>query len=616
MSYVFPWLWKVESRRLLWLLGLTFALIVTFQYVELPYSISSLFSSTKMPVSRNSTSLIGDRKHHNYHNLPPPMVPSFSQNNATLVDDSDKEVEVDKIFDKEAAFQPSLPTSNWSPVKENATAPAASVEAPAALPGLRPSPVKDNATVHLPSAKAPAALPGLNHSPLKQNATLPTTSKVHDKNSTKEDVGDASPVVRFVPDIKENAKTTDSGVMSIYEMSKQLRRNRISNNRLAKKPKWVTKPDLELLQAKHEIENAPIDDKDPILYAPLYHNVSIFKRSYEMMEKMLKVYVYKEGDKPIMHTPRLGGIYSSEGWFMKLIESNNKYVTKDATKAHLFYLPFSSQMLEETLYVKNSHSHRNLIKYLKGYIDFISIKYPFWNRTSGADHFLAACHDWAPSETRKHFSNSIRALCNSDVKEGFVFGKDTSLPETYVRDPKKPLSNIGGKSASKRPTLAFFAGQPDHGYVRPILLSYWANNKDPDLKIFGKLPRSKGNKNYRQFMKTSKYCICAKGYEVNSPRVVEAIFYDCVPVIISDNFVPPFFEVLKWESFAVFVLEKDIPNLKKILMSISERRYKQLQMRVKRVQKHFLWHVKPEKYDMFHMILHSIWFNRVFQISV
>lgn len=304
MSYVFPWLWKVESRRLLWLLGLTFALIVTFQYVELPYSISSLFSSTKMPVSRNSTSLIGDRKHHNYHNLPPPMVPSFSQNNATLVDDSDKEVEVDKIFDKEAAFQPSLPTSNWSPVKENATAPAASVEAPAALPGLRPSPVKDNATVHLPSAKAPAALPGLNHSPLKQNATLPTTSKVHDKNSTKEDVGDASPVVRFVPDIKENAKTTDSGVMSIYEMSKQLRRNRISNNRLAKvhhdlvmilsylrcsisiitcffylqKPKWVTKPDLELLQAKHEIENAPIDDKDPLLYAPLYHNVSIFKR--------------------------------------------------------------------------------------------------------------------------------------------------------------------------------------------------------------------------------------------------------------------------------------------------------------------------------------------------
>lgn len=230
--------------------------------------------------------------------------------------------------------------------------------------------------------------------------------------------------------------------------------------------------------------------------------------------------------------------------------------------------------------------------------------------------YVFCWHFQAPSETRKHFAKSIRALCNSDVKEGFIFGKDTSLPETFVRDPKKPLSNLGGKSASQRPLLAFFAGKPDHGYLRPILLSYWGNNKDPDMKIFGKLPRTKGNKNYLQFMKTSKYCICAKGFEVNSPRVVEAIFYDCVPVIISDNFVPPFFEVLNWESFALFVPEKDIPNLKKILMSIPERRYRQMQMRVKKVQKHFLWHVKPEKYDMFHMILHSVWFNRVFQISV
>lgn len=638
MRREFPGLWKVvESRRLLWLLGLTFALIVTFQYIELPNTISSLFSSTKLPFSRN-----GDGEHKSSRNLAPAMAPSFPQKNASLVDDSsggggdDEEVEVDKIFDsggnataptvspsqvKENATAPNVspsqvkenataPAVSPSQVKENATAPVTSAEPPAALPR-----VKENATAPVASAKPPAAVPTLNRSPVKENAT---TSQVEDKNSTKTDVGSASPpVVRFVPDVKEYSKTPDSRVMSISDMSKQLRRNRITHNRLAKKPKWVTKPDLELLQAKYEIENAPIDDKDPLLYAPLYRNVSIFKRSYELMEKMLKVYVYKEGDKPIMHSPILRGIYASEGWFMKLIESNNnKFVTKDASKAHLFYLPFSSRMLEVTLYVQDSHSHRNLVQYLKDYIDSISVKYPFWNRTSGADHFLAACHDWAPSETRNVFAKSIRALCNSDVKEGFVFGKDTSLPETFVRDPKKPLSSIGGKSASQRPTLAFFAGKPDHGYLRPILLSYWGNNKDPDLKIFGKLPRTKGNKNYLQFMKTSKYCICAKGFEVNSPRVVEAIFYDCVPVIISDNFVPPFFEVLNWEAFALFVAEKDIPNLKKILMSVSERRYRQMQMRVKRVQKHFLWHVQPEKYDMFHMILHSVWFNRVSQISV
>lgn len=207
----------------------------------------------------------------------------------------------------------------------------------------------------------------------------------------------------------------------------------------------------------------------------------------------------------------------------------------------------------------------------------------------------------------------IRSLCNADAKEGFVFGKDVSLPETYVRTPKKPLRDVGGKPPSQRSILAFFAGNM-HGYLRPILLKHW-ENKDPDMKIFGHLPNVKGKMSYVQYMKSSKYCICAKGYEVNSPRVVEAIFYECVPVIISDNFVPPFFETLNWESFAVFVLEKDIPRLKDILVSIPQRRYLQLQLHVKKVQQHFLWHPKPVRYDMFHMVLHSIWFNRVFHVN-
>lgn len=83
-------------------------------------------------------------------------------------------------------------------------------------------------------------------------------------------------------------------------------------------------------------------------------------------------------------------------------------------------------------------------------------------------------------------------------------------------------------------------------------------------------------------------------------------------MIISDNFVPPFFEILDWETFAIFVAEKDIPNLKDILFAIPEKKYRRMQRRVKMTQKHFLWHEKPVKYDLFHMILHSVWFNRVF----
>lgn len=112
------------------------------------------------------------------------------------------------------------------------------------------------------------------------------------------------------------------------------------------------------------------------------------------MEQRLKVYIYREGSRPVFHQPVLKGIYASEGWFMRLLESNKHFVTRNPKKAHLFYLPFSSRMLEETLYVPNSHSHKNLIAYLKNYLDMIVTKYPFWNRTGGADHFLVACHDW------------------------------------------------------------------------------------------------------------------------------------------------------------------------------------------------------------------------------
>lgn len=83
------------------------------------------------------------------------------------------------------------------------------------------------------------------------------------------------------------------------------------------------------------------------------------------MERTLKIYIYKEGKKPIFHLPILKGLYASEGWFMKLVQGNRRFLVKDPRKAHLFYMPFSSRMLEYTLYVRNSHNRINLRLYMK-----------------------------------------------------------------------------------------------------------------------------------------------------------------------------------------------------------------------------------------------------------
>lgn len=112
------------------------------------------------------------------------------------------------------------------------------------------------------------------------------------------------------------------------------------------------------------------------------------------MERVLKVYVYKEGEKPIFHHPYMRGIYASEGWFMKLMEKNKQFLVKDPKRAHLFYLPFSSLKLREALSKQNFTHQKDLENHLSNYIGRISRKYHFWNRSRGADHFFVACHDW------------------------------------------------------------------------------------------------------------------------------------------------------------------------------------------------------------------------------
>ncbi|GAB2300842.1 hypothetical protein Dimus_034876 [Dionaea muscipula] len=379
-------------------------------------------------------------------------------------------------------------------------------------------------------------------------------------------------------------------------------------------------PNEALLYAKKELLRPPVATIDSDLYAPIFKNVSVFKRSYELMELILKVYIYPDGKRPIFHEPHLMGIYASEGWFMKLMEENKQFVTRDPEKAHLFYLPYSARQLQAALYVVGSHNLSPLSIFLRDHVNMLAAKYPFWNRTHGSDHFLVACHDWGPYTLKGHeelMKNTIKALCNADLSEGvFKVERDVSLPETTIKLPRRPLRNIGGGvRVSKRPILAFFAGNM-HGRVRPVLLKHWGD-QDEDMRIYGPLPKRVSDKmSYIQHMKSSKFCICPMGYEVNSPRIVEAIYYECVPVIIADNFVPPLDQVLDWSAFSVILPEKDIPKLKEILLAIPLKRYLKMLANLKMLQRHFLWNPRPIKYDMFHMILHSIWFNRLNQIQI
>ncbi|XP_021276434.1 uncharacterized protein LOC110410860 isoform X2 [Herrania umbratica] len=506
---VFRLLCQAESRRLLLLMAITFALVLAVQYFELPYTevFTSLFaagkngsfptgwSSSKSGMFDNVTLSNGLNSTHNYADNDTEngtAVLNIDIETAQGNESEEKDRDLKNVYVSESnegsnnsfgllfngSSSDTLIASSISSTMENG-------DNVVNAPVLHATPEQQNVTQDYnastssgsfgrdfaapasPPLKSPSILPdtklrsnmsSVNTSSVGKNTTIlpekhedpnflistPVSGNVYSENTvpavTKK--GSKKP--------KMKSKKQPQIVVSISEMNDLLLQSHTSPHSVA--PPLSSKVQQEVIFAKSQIMHAPVMTNDSGLHPSLYRNVSMFKRSYELMENILKVYIYQEGEKPIFH----------------------------------------QGILE----------------------DMIAAKHPFWNRTGGADHFLVACHDWAPAETRGRFLNSIRALCNADIGVGFTIGKDVSLPETYVHSAKDPQKSQGGNPSSQRHILAFFAGNM-HGYVRPVLLNYWRN--DPDMKIFGPMPHVKGNINYIEHMKSSKFCICARGHEVNSP---------------------------------------------------------------------------------------------------
>ncbi|CAN1169295.1 Probable glycosyltransferase At5g25310 [Linum perenne] len=407
----------------------------------------------------------------------------------------------------------------------------------------------------------------------------------------------------------------------------RFRNNTTSSSSFVVKQRKRAKPisrkeELEqgLARARASIRRAAMaatDQNSSIGGGSVYHNPRAFYQSYKEMEKRFKVYVYKEGEPPMVHDGPCKDIYTVEGRFIQEMEhgsSSIKFKTEDPERAHVYFMPFSVTWMVKYLYTPLSYDVSPLRRFVADYVTVISTKHQFWNRTLGADHFMLACHDWGPHASRGNkqlHDNSIRVLCNANTSESFNPHKDVTLPEIHLHGGQIPTQLLSPPpSTTPRPYLAFFAGGL-HGPIRPILLRHWQHRHDPQLPIFEYLPKNNHTPSYHSFMLSSKFCLCPSGHEVASPRIVEAIYAECVPVILSQGYVLPFSDVLRWEAFSVRVEVEEIPRLKEVLGSISEEGYLRLKEGVRAVRKHFVLNQPAKRYDVFHMILHSVWLRRL-----
>ncbi|EOY10573.1 Exostosin family protein isoform 2 [Theobroma cacao] len=335
----------------------------------------------------------------------------------------------------------------------------------------------------------------------------------------------------------------------------------------------------------------------------VFHDGDIFLEDYKEMNNSFKIYVYpvKRNDPfahallPVDFEP--GGNYASESYFKKALMKSH-FITKDPTKADLFFLPFSIARLRHDRRIGTG----GIQDFIRDYIFNISQKYPYWNRSGGADHFYVACHSIGRSvmaKARELKLNAIQIVCSSSYfLSGYIAHKDASLPQVWPRTGDPP--NL---ASSKRNKLSFFAGSINSP-VREKLLKFWRNDSEIAAH-YGRLKTP-----YADELLSSKFCLHVKGFEVNTARIADSLYYGCVPIIIANYYDLPFADILNWKSFSIVVVTVDIPSLKQILRGITSDEYLSLQRNVLKVRKHFQWHVPPIDFDAFYMVMYELWLRR------
>ena len=187
-----------------------------------------------------------------------------------------------------------------------------------------------------------------------------------------------------------------------------------------------------------------------------YHNWQLFALDFQEMMRSFKIYVYPDAFMNQSHSKsspfspiflphpdpfhtRLGNYFSEHMFKVALLRSS--LITRHPEEAHLFFLPFSINLLRNDPRV---YSEASIAEFVTQYTTRVRRDFKFWNASAGSDHFYVYCHSVgreAASRLHELYNNAIQVTCSSSYfQRYYVSHKDVGLPQVWPRLHEKTLT--------------------------------------------------------------------------------------------------------------------------------------------------------------------------------
>ena len=319
--------------------------------------------------------------------------------------------------------------------------------------------------------------------------------------------------------------------------------------------------------------------------------------------------------------------YAAEARFISLLRASS-FHTEEAGAATAFLVPLSCAEARFSVADRNA-GQEAANKHAAAVLHHIVHAYPYWNATLGRNHVFVCGHDMGAAQRTAvaaelpSAQNMIAMVNTADLADAnYAVHKDIALPPhvgdgcstcvqggldllaAHLKQLRssssssssmfKPSNNSNNSSNSNtsngngagetRSMLAFVAGNMERGRVRPLIKAAVGAEQDI-LVVDGYL----GAEQYAAALLDAKYCLLPRGHRVWSPRIMDALWAGCVPVLVADHYDLPLRRWVDYSLLALRVPEAEVANLKAILQLDERSMYEQRAAYVRRVRHLLTW---------------------------